>query len=168
MQKDKILLISHPNDEEAKNTFLTKYEKTFDFICPALLPEINNGLFTDEMLIKHIETTIITDAKAAIILVGSETWKQKIVDWTIAGILDQQKGLFGIILSTNNNFGFSKKPTDPATIPSRLMSNVKNKYAQLYNWNIINMNVTQWVNDAYHNTKTYRANNQAVLFRHNQ
>ncbi|WHQ36673.1 TIR domain-containing protein [Spiroplasma sp. SV19] len=167
MQKDKILLVSHPNDEEQRKTFLTKYQATFDFICPTL-PEINNGLFTDEMLIKHIETTIISDTKAAIILIGSETWKQKIVDWVIAGILNQQKGLFGIILSTNNNFGFSKKLTDPNTIPLRLMTNVKNKYAELYNWNIINMDLTQWVNNAYHNAQTHKHNNQAALFRQNQ
>ncbi|AHF61297.1 hypothetical protein P344_05405 [Spiroplasma mirum ATCC 29335] len=97
-------------------------------------------------------------------LIGSETWKRKNVDWEINASLQDPKSLIlGIFLPTNNNYGFTKKMVDEKTIPARLSENYKKGYLQLYNWNPISMKPLEWITAAEEQTTQVAHNNLALL-----
>ncbi|AHF58072.1 TIR domain-containing protein [Spiroplasma eriocheiris] len=156
-------------DDEYKNQFLEKFQEKINITNESYYPEeVNDRLFSDQDLINKIKQEVLQATNVTIVLIGSETWKRKNVDWEIAASLQKPKSLIlGIFLPTNNNYGFTKKLIDEKTIPARLFENYKKGYLQLYNWNPISMKPFEWISAAEEQA-TQTAHNNLALLRQNR
>ena len=89
-----------------------------------------------------------------VVLVGTETWRRKYVDWEIYSGLKSTKnnprcGLLGILLPT---YPLKDNKIDTHTIPPRLYDNCakddfsnNQRYANLYKWNTDPNTVSDWI-----------------------
>lgn len=64
-----------------------------------------------------------------VVLVGSETWKRKHVDWEIYATLAKKHALLGIVLPTH-----SKNHLGEIIVPDRLLDNVASGFASWIHW----------------------------------
>lgn len=100
----------------------------------------------------RIRDEFIRDASVTIVLIGSETWKRKHVDWEISGSvrktqLNSRCGLLGILLPTHPSYG--KSHYDGGIVPPRLVMNEKCGYAAIYDWPTSSESLTNWIHEAY-------------------
>ena len=120
-----------------------------------------------------IRDDYLQDSTVTVVLIGTETWKRKHVDWEISASISHTKasdrsGLIGIFLPTHPDYGRDKY--NPYIIPPRLHRNAKCKYAKLYHWNT-NPNVVQaWIHEAFKRRKQKNLNphNSDPLFGKNR
>jgi len=143
----------HFNDESSKILF----EKIFSDYTKAFIStsvndgDINPALPTDTIRNK-IRDEYLQDSTVTIVLIGSETWKRKHVDWEISSSIRRTKnssrsGLLGIILPSYPRQDTSKY--NPYTIPPRLYDNIKCGYAKIYNWTTNARSISQWIHEAF-------------------
>ena len=111
------------------------------------LGDIPNGSSLGEIS-RRIRDTYLSDSTVTVVLVGSDTWRRKHIDWEIAATVrdteaNPRSGLLGILLPTHPSFG--EKQVDPYTIPPRLHDNVESGFAKLYSWSESEQRVSEWV-----------------------
>jgi hypothetical protein len=90
-----------------------------------------------ETIRRKIRDEYLRDSTVTVVLVGTETWKRKHVDWEINSSLrdtqyNPRSGLLGICLPSHKNFGSDKY--DPHSIPPRLDDNIQCGFAKFINW----------------------------------
>jgi len=113
--------------------------------------DIDPNLKTDTIRQK-IRDKYLRDSTVTVVLIGSETWKRKHVDWEIGSSIREteynpRSGLLGIFLPTHPDCG--RNEYDPSICPPRLHYNVKNGFAKLYHWNSDPSTVQGWIHDAF-------------------
>lgn len=97
-----------------------------------------------EYVRQKIREEYLSDSSVTVVLIGTNTWQRKYIDWEIYySLRDTQRnprsGLLGIILPTYP--GYKKNEYNPYTIPPRLWDNVKERedgqqtFSKLYLWN---------------------------------
>ena len=101
-----------------------------------------------------------------IVLIGSETWKRKHVDWEISSSIRDTKsnsrnGLLGIILPTYPG------KYNHCTIPPRLYDNVKCRFAKIHHWKEDPSTVQNWIHKAF-TRRTLNPDNTRDLFSNNR
>ena len=153
----------HANDQIYKDTFVKNFQSYF------IDKSVHVGEYEEDLSTEYIKRLIreekITDSSIIVVLIGSETYKRKHVDWEISAGLSCMaggcSGLIGIILPTyytNNKENKSLKANyyNPDTIPPRLYDNISTKYASIYSWDrLYNTNgygdsyLYNWLEDAY-------------------
>ncbi len=143
----------HANDQYYRNQFENLFSNTHDIMVSksVQIGDINPNLKT-ETIRQKIRDEYLRDSTVTVVLIGTETWKRKHVDWEIgASIRDtyynHRSGLLGIFLPTyplnaNNEF-------NPSTIPPRLYRNWQCGFAELYNWSTNPYEVQQWIHKAF-------------------
>lgn len=162
----------HRNDEDSK----IEFERIFSGIYNVLQTKaVNDGdidpyLKTETIRLK-IRDEFIRDASVTIVLVGSETWKRKHVDWEISSsIRDTQynprTGLLGILLPAYPRTDMQHY--DKCTIPPRLQDNIDCDFAQIHNWSTNADEVQQWIHEAYLKRKTDNPSNSRNMFANNR
>ena len=161
----------HANDQAYKNRF----ELLFSQVTEAMvsrsvqLGDIDPQLKT-ETIRRKIRDEFLRDSTVTVVLIGTETWKRKHVDWEISSsIRDTQfnprSGLLGIFLPA---YPLSNNQYNPYTIPPRLYDNVRCEFAKLHKWSENPVEVQQWIHEAFLNRKRINPDNSRPLFANNR
>ena len=140
----------HTNDEDYKKEF----ERLFGHLF--INKSVQDGSINSDNSTEYIKKLIqgsdyLRDASVCIVLVGTETYKRKHVDWEISGALDKKlsgySGLLGICLPNHKNYN-SKKYTE-SIVPQRLVNNLKSGYAKFYDWTKNEELIKKWIEEAF-------------------
>ena len=123
-----------------------------------------------ETIRQKIRDEYLRDSTVTVVLIGTETWKRKHVDWEIGTSLRATKhssrsGLLGILLPTYP--GYKERKCNPYTIPPRLFDNLENKFATLHLWNENPATVQQWIHDAFERRNEILPDNSRASFGRN-
>lgn len=124
-----------------------------------------------ETIRQKIRDNFIRSATVTVVLIGSETWKRKHVDWEISSSLrdtqlNPRTGLIGIILPTYPRTDNSKYCR--GTIPPRLYDNIDSGYASIYNWSSDPTKVQNWIHEAFKRRDQKNPINSREMFRQNR
>ncbi len=143
----------HKNDQGYRDKFETLFADTHDIMVSnsVQIGEIDAGLKT-ETVRQKIRDEYLRDSTVTVVLIGSETWKRKHVDWEIASSIRQtqyssRSGLLGIILPSYSRTDVTKY--DRYTIPPRLYDNIKCGLAEIYNWTTDHEKIKKWIHEAF-------------------
>ncbi len=154
----------HANDQDRKHIFDLRFGNKFEILERGSvdLGDIDPNLQTDAIR-QTIRDEYLRDCSVTVVLVGTQTWQRKHVDWEIGATIRDTKynprgGLLGIILPsyraaypnalTSRRDG-SVVQYDPYTIPPRLHDNVQRGYATLHPWSEDAEEVQAWIHAAY-------------------
>lgn len=173
----------HEYDQKYKDDFVKVFQNYF------IDKSVQAGEYDDDLSTNYIKRLIreekITDSSIVIVLIGSETYKRKHVDWEIAAGLSCKaggcSGLIGILLptyyNTINNCHLNKNQFLYDTIPPRLSDNIKTGYATIYNWEDLigkdiygNPILLSWLEQAYSRkcNCSYKIDNSRLQFVNNR
>ncbi len=159
----------HENDQKYRERF----EKNFRNVIVSKSVNIgdidpHNKTETVRQLIRD---NYLRDSTVTVVLIGTETWKRKHIDWEISSSLrdtgaNPRSGLIGFILPTHSNYG--SRSYSPSIIPPRLHDNIQCKYASIHHWNENPTIVVKWIHDAFSRRRNVNPDNSRPLFRNNQ
>ncbi len=162
----------HANDEIYKLYFEQMFSEYYDILISKAVNDrdIDPNLKTDTIRQK-IRDNYLRDSTVTVVLVGSETWKRKHVDWEISSSIrntqySSRSGLLEILLPTYPRA--SMDSYNPYTIPPRLYDNIKCGYAKIYNWSDNPLFVQSWIHKAFLQRKTLAPDNSFPMFRYNR
>lgn len=156
----------HDNDQD--------YRNRFDRVCENVIVsrsvdigDIDPELKT-ETIRRRIRDEYLRDSTVTVVLIGSQTWQRKHVDWEISSSIratqkNPRSGLLGIFLPTHPDYGPDKK-VNPYTIPPRLWDNVESKYAMVYDWKDDPNMIQKWIHHAYLQRDKVDPDNSRNLF----
>lgn len=185
--KHKVFLSFHHQDNEYRKRFEKDFSTEFEssFLNLSVQDgdiDPNNKTDTIRQIIRE---KYISDTSVTIVLIGSETWKRKHVDWEIGYSLTKtskntRSGLIGILLPTYkkclekcDNCCIKKTENGieytPCNIPPRLYDNIERGYAKIYSYPKTSDNLRQWIHEAFQrrnnglqcNTRPYFVNNRS-------
>lgn len=184
MTKHKVFIsYHHANDEYYKTKFEEKFEDLF------INKSVQDGEYDEDLSDDYVKRLIreekITDCSVVVVLIGTDTYKRKHVDWEIyAGISGKaggRSGLIGILLpsyyDSNENKGLKDNEYNADTIPPRLNDNVKTGYAKIYKWgSAIRKNnngeyyIKGWIDEAFDrkNDDNIKTDNSREQFKRNR
>ncbi len=161
----------HKNDEYYKLEFERLFSGIYDVLETKAVKDgdIDPCLKT-ETIRQKIRDEYIRSASVTVVLIGSETWKRKHVDWEIASSIRDTKhnsrtGLLGIILPS---YYSNEYPYDKNTIPPRLYDNVERGFATIHNWSTNPYEVQNWIHDAFLRRNRITPANSRDLFSKNR
>lgn len=124
----------HTNDEYYRLLFETLFGNIF--INKSVR---QNDIDTDvstEYIKRLIQKNYISDSSVVVVLVGSETYCRKHVDWEIAAGLMKKvggySGILGLHLPTHPDYGSNHYNEN--NVPLRLARNIQSGYAKIYDW----------------------------------
>ena len=113
----------------------------------------------------------MSDSTVTVVLIGSQTWKRKHVDWEISSSIrstqkSSRSGLVGILLPSYSLT--SENKCNPHTFPPRQNDNVKCGFATLYKWSNIPIDVQNWIHSAFEKRSKINLDNSHQLFANNR
>jgi len=158
----------HYNDECYKSEFKRLFADIHDIIVPwdVEIGDIDPNHNTDTIR-RRIRDEYLRDSTVTVVLIGTQTWQRKHVDWEIASSLrdtlrNPRSGLIGIFLPTypltlDNKY-------NPYTIPPRLHDNVECGFAKLYKWSSNHFEIQRWIHEAFERRNRINPNNSRPLF----
>lgn len=162
----------HANDQYYKELFDNLFSNIYDIMVSksVQIGDIDSNLST-ERIRQKIRDEYLRDSTVTVVLIGSETWKRKHVDWEIGSSIRQteyssRSGLLGIILPTYPRKDLTKY--NPYTIPPRLYDNIKCNFAQIYNWNDNPVVVQKWIHEAFDRRNKIIPDNSFPSFMNNR
>lgn len=159
----------HANDQAYRDQFERMFADYHGIMVSrsVQLGDINELLSADRVR-QIIRDEYLQDSTVTVVLIGSETWKRKHVDWEIgASIRDTRNnprsGLIGILLPTYqppgqgllqriDHWGTTNNPYRKyyeKTVPPRLADNVRREFAQIYDWSNDPNEVQRWIHEAF-------------------
>lgn len=162
----------HVNDEQYKIAFKKIFSDIHDIIVPwdVEIGDIDPNQKTDTIR-RKIRDEYLRDSTVTVVLIGSQTWQRRHVDWEIYSSLrdtntNPRSGLLGIFLPTyplslDNKY-------NQYTIPPRLNSNVKCGFAKLYKWSNNPADVQSWIHEAFDRRNKITPDNAYPLFVNNR
>ncbi len=126
----------HDNDQYYRNMFENLFCNIYDIMVTksVQIGEINPNL-TTETIRQKIRNEYLRDSTVTVVLIGTQTWQRKHVDWEISSSIrdteyNSRSGLLGIFLPSYPLTPENKY--NPYTIPPRLYKNVQCDFAKLY------------------------------------
>jgi len=162
----------HANDQDYRNAFEQIFASTYDIMVSksVQIGDIDPNLTTDTIRQK-IRDEYLRDSTVTIVLIGSQTWQRKHVDWEIGSSIrntlrNPRSGLLGIILPTYPRNDLNKY--DPYTIPPRLYDNKRCGFAEIYNWSNDPSAVQQWIDEAFQRRNQVAPDNSFPSFVYNR
>ena len=162
----------HANDEAYKKNFVDYFtNQTKQIISRSVeIGDIDSNLPT-ETIRTRIRDNFIRAATVTVVLIGTETWKRKHVDWEIASSLRQTSknsrcGLIGLILPTHSSYG--KGQYTNGTGPPRLVDNQQCNFAKIYDWTSNGDSVVKWIHEAYERRLIVDPDNSRDGFKYNR
>ena len=161
----------HSNDENYRE----KFEKLFRddvYISKSVeMDDIDEDLATDRIR-QIIRDKYLRDSTVTVVLIGSETWKRKYVDWEIGSSIrdtryNPRSGLLGILLPTHSSY--RKNHYDPRdNSPKGLHDNVECNFAQIHNWSCNALEVSKWIHQAFLDRNKITPDNSFSSFKKNR
>lgn len=120
-----------------------------------------------EILQQKIRDVYLKDSTVTIVLIGSETWKRKHVDWEIGASIRKTQnspssGLLGIVLPTYPQNGMTEY--NQHTIPPRLYDNIKCGFASIHDWDTDPFIVQEWIHEAFERRNKVDPDNSRPCF----
>ncbi len=162
----------HDNDQYYRNEFERLFAAQNDIMVSRSVKDgdIDTNLPT-ETIRQKIRDEYLSDSTVTVVLIGTETWKRKHVDWEIGSSIRQTRlssrsGLLGILLPSYP--GYAKNSYNSQTIPPRLFDNLENGFAKLYCWNESPSSMQQWIHDAFERRNKFQPNNSRLSFGKNR
>lgn len=162
----------HANDQLYRNHFEKLFSDAHDIMVSksVQIGEIDPNLPTDSVRQK-IRDEYLRDSTVTVVLVGSETWKRKHVDWEIGSSIrhtafNQRSGLLGILLPTHRDCWGDTY--DPRKIPPRLHDNIECGFAKLYGWNEDPLVVQMWIHESFERRNKINPDNSRDSFANNR
>lgn len=162
----------HANDQKYRNDFEKLFHDNHQILISksVQMGDIDPNLKT-ETIRQKIRDEYLRDSTVTVVLIGSETWKRKHVDWEISSSLrhsesNPRSGLIGILLPTHPSYG--QKTYDSHTIPPRLYDNHENKFAQIYDWDLNPTYVQNWIHKAFDRRFEINPDNSRDLYKNNR
>ncbi len=164
----------HGNDQYYRNRFEQLFSSGYDIMVSksVQIGDINTNLRTDTIRQK-IRDEYLRDSTVTVVLIGSETWQRKHVDWEIGSSIrhtqfNPRSGLIGIILPT-----YPRPYNEPNnyisnTIPPRLHDNIECGFAKIYNWSEDPNTVQGWIHEAFDRRNKINPNNSYDNFVNNR
>lgn len=165
----------HDNDQYYKDRFKTLFADIYDTMVSKSVEDgdIHPNLKTDTIRQK-IRDENLRDSTVTVVLIGSETWKRKHVDWEIGSSIrhteyNPRSGLLGILLPT-----YPRPPGEPNkyylhTIPPRLHDNIECRFAKIYGWSNDPDTVQSWIHEAFkRRDKNPPPDNSRLSFKNNR
>ncbi len=156
----------HANDQAYKNIFNLRFGNKYGVITGAAveLGDLDPNLSADRVR-QRIRDEYLRDASVTVVLIGTQTWQRKHIDWEIAAsirdtALNPRGGLLGILLPSYqityaDTYFAGRDGTllryDKSTIPPRLHDNIACGYAKLYTWSDDPDTTQDRVHEAYLN-----------------
>jgi len=162
----------HANDESWKTIFELRFGNKFGVVSPGAVQDgdIDPNCQPDTIR-RIIRDQYLRDTSVTAVLIGSETWKRKHVDWEISSSLrstelNPRSGLLGLVLPTYPSpKGYLY---DPRTIPPRLNDNLKSGFAEIVPWTNDPEVIFQLVHQAYLRKQRIVPDNSRALFEKNR
>lgn len=143
----------HANDQYYRDQFEYMFTNIYDILVTrsVQIGDISPLIKTDTIR-QAIRDKYLRDSTVTVVLIGTETWKRKHVDWEIGSSIRHTKfnprsGLLGIFLPSHPDYG--RENYHPHIIPPRLYDNVKCEYACLYHWSTNPLTVQNWIHKAF-------------------
>lgn len=161
----------HENDQGYRNKFEEILKNSgISVIKSVQMGDIDPGIST-ETIRQKIRDENLRDSTVTVVLVGTETWKRKHVDWEIGSSLrdtqyNSRSGLLGILLPTYPRA--SMKEYDPYTIPPRFYDNVKCEYAKICNWMTDPKSIQSIIHEAFERRNKVLPDNSYPSFGNNR
>ncbi|MBF0325544.1 MAG: TIR domain-containing protein [Alphaproteobacteria bacterium] len=123
-----------------------------------------------ETIRQKIRDEYLADSTVTVVLIGTQTWQRKHVDWEIGSSIrhtqnNPRSGLLGIFLP---NYPLTNNHYDPYTIPPRLYDNVQAKFAQVYGWSTNPLDIQNWIHQAFERRFTINPDNSRESFGENR
>lgn len=162
----------HANDEHYKTLFVRLFSDHAEAIVDHSVGQGDIDPNTQtETIRQRVRDEYLRNTSVTIVLIGTETWKRKHVDWEISSSLraskiNKRSGLVGILLPTRTDFGTRKY--DAHTIPPRLYDNARIDYAAIYDWTNSPESIRKWVDEAFLRKDRINPDNSRDLFRNNR
>lgn len=164
----------HFNDQRYRNLFEGLFSNLYGVIVSksVQLGDINPLLQTDTVRQK-IRDEYLRDSTVTVVLIGSETWKRKHVDWEIGASIRQtqynpRSGLLGILLPTYPRPYNAPNNYTHRTIPPRLHDNIESGFAKIYNWSNNPATVQGWIHEAFERRTRINPDNSYPSFVNNR
>lgn len=162
----------HANDENYKKIFELRFGNRFGVLVrgSVQLGDLNPNLNT-ETIRQRIRDEYLRDTSVTVVLIGTQTWRRKHVDWEISSSiratkLNPRSGLLGLFLPTHP--AYRAKTYDPYTIPPRLYDNAKRDYAVLANWTEDPDGIQDLIHQAYLRKSRHEPDNSRDLSQNNR
>jgi hypothetical protein len=162
----------HANDQYYRDEFEKLFDQIYDIMVSksVQIGEIDPNLNT-ETVRQKIRDEYLRDSTVTVVLIGTQTWQRKHVDWEIGSSIRDTKmnprsGLLGIFLPTYP-LTYDDK-FNPYTIPPRLYYNWKCGYAKLYKWSTNPHFVKSWIHEAFQNRNKILPDNSFPSFVNNR
>lgn len=162
----------HVNDQYYRDLFENLFYGHYGILITksVRIGDIDPYLKTDTIRQK-IRDEYLRDSTVTVVLIGTETWKRKHVDWEISSSIRQtlyssRSGLLGILLPSHPSF--EKETYDPGIIPPRLYYNQICGYAKIYNWNDNPSIIKSWIHQAYLYRSSIKPDNSYTHFVYNK
>ena len=159
----------HENDQSYRDRFETLFGEHFDIMVSksVQIGDLGSNL-KDETIRQKIRDEYLRDSTVTVVLIGTETWKRKHVDWEIGASIrrtnyNPRSGLLGIYLPTYEQRDFFGR-YDQSRIPKRLSDNVKCGYASVYPWSENPNTVQDWIHTAFDNRNKILPDNSHASF----
>lgn len=145
----------HANDQYYRNKFEEIFSNQYDIMVSksVQIGDIDPSLKT-ETIRQKIRDEYLRDSTVTVVLIGSETWKRKHIDWEIGASIRQtqfnpRSGLIGILLPSYHDYhSIQYGKYNKNTIPPRLSDNLDCEFAKIYEWSDNPYDVQQWIHDA--------------------
>jgi hypothetical protein len=162
----------HANDQLYREQFEGLFYHLHGIIVSksVQIGDIDPNLNT-ETIRQRIRDQYLRDSTVTVVLIGSETWKRKHVDWEIGSSIRQteynsRSGLLGILLPSYS--GYATNSYSPYTIPPRLHENVDCGFAKIHRWSSNPDTVAGWIHEAFLRRTAIIPNNSFPTFVNNR
>ena len=172
--RHKVFISFHEADIEFKRQFLQLIEgHAIDKSVHD--DDIDDTNLTVSRIRQIIRDDFIADATVTVVLVGTNTWQRKHVDWEIGSSISKTDhndrcGLVGILLPSHPNH--RAKSIKSNLLPPKLADNMQSDdpYAKLYKWpeNPRVLELRQWIHEAYSRRKGNPPNNGRAQYAENR
>ena len=165
----------HANDQYYRDEFEKLFSEIYDIFVPqsVQIGDIDPNTPT-ERIRQIIRDNYLRDTTVTVVLIGTQTWQRKHVDWEIGSSLrhtmyNSRSGLIGIFLpSYPLEWNGNSWVYDINTIPPRLQDNIQNGFATLYKWSNNPYEVQQWIHEAFDRRFKINPNNSRLSFSNNR
>ena len=168
--RHKVFVSYHHNNDEYYRDEFDKLINNIVIPKSVQMDDIDTDL-PAETIRQKIRDEYLRDSTVTVVLIGTQTWQRKHVDWEIGSSirntkLNPRSGLLGIILPT-----YKKIDSDHCnryTIPPRLYYNIKCGFAEIYNWTENKIELQGWINEAFDNRYKIDPDNSYPSFINNR
>lgn len=165
----------HQNDQYYREEFEKLFNNIYDVMVSksVQIGDIDPNL-PSERVRQIIRDKYLRDSTVTVVLIGSETWKRKHIDWEIAASIrntqyNSRSGLLGIILpSYHSNYRIENGQYKKSFIPPRLSDNIDCGFAKIYEWNTNPLIVQEWIHNAFNNRNKVIPDNSYTNFVNNR